>query len=58
MFGRQICMIETGTTISHRVDAAGDGRAPDAIALSTACRSAAILRRTQPVNDRATGLRD
>jgi len=58
MFGRQICLIETGTTISHRVDAAEDGRAPDAIEFSTACRSAAILRRTQPVNVRATGLCD
>jgi len=49
-------MIETGRKIGHRVDAAGDGRAPDAVAFSTACRSAAILGRPQPVKDRATGL--
>jgi len=28
MFGRPICLIETGLTISHPVDAAGDGCAP------------------------------
>ncbi len=48
MFGRTICVIETGRKLGHRVDAAGDGRAPSAVAFSTACRSAAILRRTQP----------
>jgi len=32
MFGHQICLIETGRTTGRRVDAAGDGRAPGAIA--------------------------
>ncbi len=51
-------MIETGRTIGHRIDAAGDGRAPDAVAFSTACRSAGILARPQQVNLRAPGLRE
>jgi len=29
MFGRRLCVNETGRKIGHRVDAAGDGRAPD-----------------------------
>ena len=51
-------MIETGRTIGCRVDAAGDGRAPGAVAFSSACRSAGIFARPQPVNCRAQDLRD
>jgi len=58
MFGRRVYVIETGLPIGRWVDAAGDGRAPGAIAFSTACRSAGILARTQPVYVRASGLRD
>jgi len=58
MFGRRICVIETGRTIGRRVDAAGDGRAPGAVVFSNACRSAGILARTQPVYVRAPDLRD
>jgi len=38
MLGRRVCVIETGRKIGRRVDAAGDGRAPDAIAFSIALR--------------------
>ncbi len=58
MFGRRICVIETGGKLGHRVDAAEDGRAPSAVAFSTACGSAAILRRPQPVYVRSYDLRD
>ncbi len=40
MFGPPICVIETGRKIGRRVDAAGDGRAPEAVAFSSAWRSA------------------
>jgi len=40
------------------LNAAGDGRAPDDVAFSSACRSAAILARPQPVNARPPGLLD
>ncbi len=36
MPGHRICMIGTGRKIGCRIDAAGDGRAPGAIALPNA----------------------
>ncbi len=35
MFGRRICVIETGRKIGRRVDAAGDGRAPGPLLFPT-----------------------
>jgi len=40
MFGRQICAIENGRAIGRRPDAAGDGRAPGAVASSAALAGA------------------
>ncbi len=51
-------MVQAGRRVGRHVDTAEDGRAPDAVAFSTACRSAAILRRTQPVYVRWPDLRD
>ena len=51
-------MIQAGRRVGRHVDAAEDGRAPGAVAFSSACRSAGILARPQPVYVRASGLRD
>ncbi len=48
MFGRRICMIETGRKIGGRIDAAEDGRAPEAIVSSQSGHAVELRMRKQP----------
>ncbi len=58
MLGCRVCVIETGARSVVGLMRPGTAALPSAVAFSTACRSAAILGRTQPVEVRSSDLLD